>query len=162
QLLIAGTSGTRSVVGRLVCEMTSAIGRNTEVNTTEPAAANGTPLVSVVDLHKSYGAVVAVRGVSFEVRRGEVFGLLGPNGAGKTTVLEAIEGMLPIDRGTVTVDGIDVTRHPERVRRLIGISLQRTAFFERLTLAELLRLFGDLYGASVRVDRLLERVGLLD
>jgi ABC-2 type transport system ATP-binding protein len=133
---------------------------NPEVTTTVSPAPNGTPLVSVVDLHKSYGPVAAVRGVSFEVRRGEVFGLLGPNGAGKTTILEAIEGMLPIDRGTVTVDGIDVARHPERVRRLIGISLQKTAFFERLTLAELLRLFGDLYGMSVRVDRLLERVGL--
>jgi ABC-2 type transport system ATP-binding protein len=118
------------------------------------------PLVVVSDLHKSYGSVEAVRGVSFAVGRGEVFGLLGPNGAGKTTILETVEGMLPIGRGTVTVDGIDVARHPERVRRLIGISLQRTAFFERLTLAELLRLFADLYGRRQRVDRLLERVGL--
>src|SRR5215470_20068535 len=117
-------------------------------------------LVVVDDLHKSYGAVPAVCGVSFGVRRGEVFGLLGPNGAGKTTILETVEGMLPIDRGTVTVDGIDVSRHPERVRARVGISLQKTAFFERLTLAELLRLFADLYGARQRVERLLERVGL--
>jgi ABC-2 type transport system ATP-binding protein len=103
-----------------------------------------------------------VAGVSFEVRRGEVFGLLGPNGAGKTTILETIEGMLPIERGAVTVGGIDVAREPERVRRLVGIALQKTAFFERLTLAELLRLFGDLYGKRVGVDRLLERVGLQD
>src|SRR5215467_15721757 len=102
-------------------------------------------LVVVDDLHKSYGAVPAVCGVSFGVRRGEVFGLLGPNGAGKTTILETIEGMLPIEQGRVTVDGIDVAREPERVRRLIGISLQKTTFFERLTLAELLRLFADLY-----------------
>jgi ABC-2 type transport system ATP-binding protein len=117
-------------------------------------------LVAVRDLHKSYGSVNAVRGVSFEVGRGEVFGLLGPNGAGKTTTLEMIEGMLPIDRGTVTVDGIDVGRHPERVRRLIGISLQRSAFFERLTLAELLGLFADLYGTPRRARPLLDRVGL--
>jgi ABC-2 type transport system ATP-binding protein len=119
-------------------------------------------LLSVSDLHKSYGDVAAVRGVGFQVRGGEVFGLLGPNGAGKTTTLEMIEGMLPIDRGTVTVAGIDVGRHPERVRRLIGISLQRTAFFERLSLAELLRLFADLYAARRQVDRLLERVGLTE
>src|SRR5215470_682259 len=115
----------------------------------------GGPLVTVHDLHKSYGQVAAVRGVSFEVRRGEVFGLLGPNGAGKTTILETVEGMLPIDRGTVTVDGVDVARHPERVRRRVGISLQRTAFFERLTLAELLRLFADLYGRPGRAEALL-------
>jgi ABC-2 type transport system ATP-binding protein len=118
------------------------------------------PLVTVQDLHKSYGQVEAVRGVSFDVRRGEVFGLLGPNGAGKTTILETVEGMLPVDRGSVTVDGVDVARHPEQVRRRVGISLQRSAFFERLTLAELLRLFADLYGARRQVDRLLERVGL--
>src|SRR5215510_15969683 len=126
------------------------------------ATADRPAMVVVSDLHKSYGTVHAVRGVSFDVRRGEVFGLLGPNGAGKTTILEMVEGMLPIDRGSVTVDGIDVAREPERVRRLIGISLQKTTFFERLTLAELLRLFADLYETSVRVDRLLERVGLAD
>ena len=103
-------------------------------------------LVIVRDLEKSYGSVHAVRGVSFDVRRGEVFGLLGPNGAGKTTILEMVEGMLPIDRGSVTVDGVDVGRHPERVRSSIGIALQKSAFFERLTLAELLGLFADLYG----------------
>jgi ABC-2 type transport system ATP-binding protein len=118
------------------------------------------PLVRVSDLHKSYGSVEAVRGVSFEVRHGEVFGLLGPNGAGKTTTLESIEGMLPIDRGVITVNGIDVAHDPERVRRLVGISLQKTAFFERLSLTDLLRLFADLYGTDSRGDRLLERVGL--
>jgi ABC-2 type transport system ATP-binding protein len=121
---------------------------------------NDSALVAVHDLHKSYGQVDAVRGVSFAVGRGEVFGLLGPNGAGKTTILETVEGMLPVDRGTVTVDGVDVARHPERVRRRVGISLQQSAFFERLTLAELLRLFADLYGARRQVEGLLERVGL--
>jgi ABC-2 type transport system ATP-binding protein len=119
-------------------------------------------VVTATDLYKSYGSVEAVRGVTFEVRKGEVFGLLGPNGAGKTTILEMIEGMLPIDRGTATVDGIDVTRDPLEVRRRIGISLQKSAFFERLTLAELLQLFGRLYGKQVAVRSLLERVGLGD
>lgn len=124
------------------------------------AGADQAAIVVVSDLHKFYGSVHAVRGVSFDVRRGEVFGLLGPNGAGKTTILETVEGMLPIDHGSVTVDGIDVATEPERVRRLIGISLQKSAFFERLTLAELLRLFADIYGSRARVDRLLERVRL--
>jgi ABC-2 type transport system ATP-binding protein len=119
-------------------------------------------LVVVRDLEKSYGAVHAVRGVSFDVRRGEVFGLLGPNGAGKTTILEMVEGMLPIDRGTVTVDGVDVARHPERVRGSIGIALQKSAFFERLTLTELLVLFADLYGNERQAGLLLSRVGLQD
>jgi len=69
-------------------------------------------MVTARDLHKSYGAVQAVRGVSFDVGEGEIFGLLGPNGAGKTTILEMIEGMLPIDRGAASVAGIDVGRHP--------------------------------------------------
>jgi ABC-2 type transport system ATP-binding protein len=118
------------------------------------------PIVVARDLEKSYGSVHAVRGVSFEVKRGEVFGLLGPNGAGKTTILEMIEGMLPIDRGAVTVDGVDVSRHPERVRASLGIALQKSAFFERLTLAELLGLFADLYGKPRQAEELLGRVGL--
>ena len=128
----------------------------------QPAAnrSDAPPLVTVTDLQKWYGSLHAVCGVSFEVRQGEVLGLLGPNGAGKTTILETVEGMLPVDRGSVMVDGIDVARHPERVRRMIGISLQKTAFFERLTLAELLSLFSDLYGRAHRIDRLLKRVGL--
>ncbi|HXM56168.1 MAG TPA: ABC transporter ATP-binding protein [Candidatus Dormibacteraeota bacterium] len=120
------------------------------------------PIVAVRDLRKSYGAVEAVRGVSFEVAAGEVFGLLGPNGAGKTTTLEVVEGMLPADGGTVTVAGIDVAGEPARVRRLVGISLQRTAFLERLTLRELLDLFASLYGAPARAVELLETVGLAD
>src|SRR5215831_3268447 len=124
------------------------------------AGSDAPPLVTVTDLQKWYGSLHAVRGVSFEVRHGEVLGLLGPNGAGKTTILETVEGMLPIDQGSVTVDGIDVSSEPERVRGLIGISLQKSAFFERLTLAELLHLFADIYTRRARVDRLLERVGL--
>ncbi len=118
------------------------------------------PLVRVHGVSKAYGSVKAVRDISFEVMPGEVFGLLGPNGAGKTTTLEMIEGMLPADSGTITVQGIDVRREPERVRRLVGIALQSTAFLERLTLTELLDLFADLYAASKKSARLLERVGL--
>lgn len=131
-----------------------------EHDTSPRTGAGARPLVTVGDLHKSYGPVPAVRGISFEVEAGEVFGLLGRNGAGKTTTLEVMEGMLAADRGAVTVAGIDVTREPERVRRLVGISLQRTAFLERLTLRELLDLFAGLYGKPARAERLLERVAL--
>src|ERR1700737_1670912 len=98
-------------------------------------------VISVTDLHRSYGTVEAVRGVSFSVGRGEVFGLLGPNGAGKTTILETLEGLRPVQRGEVTVNGIDVARNPYQVRRMVGVQLQQAAFFDHLTLEELLRLF---------------------
>ena len=121
-------------------------------------------VVSADGLRKSYGDVVAVDGVSFEVLKGEVFGLLGPNGAGKTTTLEMIEGMLPLDEGRAVVDGTDVTQQPRRVRKVIGIQLQQASYFERLTLSELLTLFGHLYDTppSGRTDvmALLRLVGL--
>jgi ABC-2 type transport system ATP-binding protein len=117
-------------------------------------------VISVVDLHRSYGAVEALRGVSFAVAQGEVFGLLGPNGAGKTTILETIEGLRPVQRGDVTVNGVDVGRDPYRVRRMVGVQLQQAAFFDQLNLVELLRLFGELYETGADPDALLELVGL--
>jgi ABC-2 type transport system ATP-binding protein len=117
-------------------------------------------VISVIDLHRSYGALDAVRGVSFSVGRGEVFGLLGPNGAGKTTILETLEGLRPVQRGEVTVNGVDVARNPYQVRRMVGVQLQQAAFFDHLTLEELLRLFGELYGTHADPATLLELVGL--
>ena len=117
-------------------------------------------LILVEDLHRSYDKVEAVRGVSFSVGRGEVFGLLGPNGAGKTTILETIEGLRRVQRGRVVVAGIDVSREPARVARMIGVQLQQVAFFERLTLIELLGLFADLYEVEAKPSELLELVGL--
>jgi len=117
-------------------------------------------VISVRDLRRSYGNVEAVRGVSFDVDRSEVFGLLGPNGAGKTTILETIEGLRPVQSGLVSVAGIDVAREPRRVSRMIGVQLQHVAFFDRLTLDELLRLFADLYECPARPEELLELVGL--
>jgi ABC-2 type transport system ATP-binding protein len=118
------------------------------------------PLIRVRDLHRSYGGVEAVRGVSFDVEHGEVFGLLGPNGAGKTTILETIEGLRPVQRGQVVVNDVDVAREPARVSRMIGVQLQQVAFFDRLTLEELLRLFADLYESRADLGGLLESVGL--
>ena len=122
----------------------------------------GPPIIVVRDLRKRYGDLVAVDGVSFEVAEGEVFGILGPNGAGKTTTLEMIEGMRPIDDGTATIDGIDVRRDPREVKRRIGIQLQASAFFDELTLTELIDLFGRLYEREVDPAALLAMVDLTE
>ncbi|MEA2652673.1 MAG: type transport system ATP-binding protein [Chloroflexota bacterium] len=120
------------------------------------------PIIVVRDLRKRYGSLTAVDGVSFEVAEGEVFGILGPNGAGKTTTLEMIEGMRPIDQGSAIIDGVDVRRDPREVKRRIGIQLQSSAFFDELTLVELLDLFGRLYGRVVDPMKLLADVELTE
>ena len=143
----------------------------TDEPTTEAAAVEtrsasrptlGTPIIVVRDLRKRYGDLVAVDGVSFEVAEGEVFGILGPNGAGKTTTLEMIEGMRPIDDGAATIDGVDVRRDPREVKRRIGIQLQASAFFDELTLTELIDLFGRLYEREVDPAALLAMVDLTE
>ncbi len=116
----------------------------------------------VRNLTKKYGDLVAVNGISFEVRRQEVFGILGPNGAGKTTTLEMIETLRPIDSGTVTLDGFDVVTHTQEVKRRIGVQLQSSSFFDKLTLKELLRLFGEMYSRQVDPLALLDEVELRD
>ena len=131
--------------------------------TSDPAASDGAaPIIVVRDLRKRYGSLTAVDGVSFDVAEGEVSGILGPNGAGKTTTLEMIEGMRPIDEGSATIDGIDVRRDPREVKRRIGIQLQASAFFDELTLIELLDLFGRLYGRAVDPMALLAEVELTE
>jgi ABC-2 type transport system ATP-binding protein len=125
-------------------------------------AVSGTPIISVIDLRKRYGTLDAVDGVSFEVTEGEVFGILGPNGAGKTTTLEMIEGMRPIDSGEAVIDGVDVRADPREVKRRIGIQLQASAFFDELTLVELLHLFARLYERDVDPMALLELVELTE
>ena len=119
--------------------------------------------ISVSGLTMTYGELVAVDDVSFEVRPGEFFGLLGPNGAGKTTTLEMIEGLRKPDSGTAMIDGIDPwSRDPALLRR-IGVQLQASSFFERLTAREQLDTFRQLYGVDAdRVDAMLEHVGLND
>ena len=122
---------------------------------------NGT-IIEVQDLHKSYGSLQAVEGVSFTIHAGEVFGILGPNGAGKTTTLEILEGMRAPDRGSASVNGIDVRKNPRGVREIIGIQLQSSSFFEKLNLSEILEVFGDLYPRRLAPAELLRRVQLED
>ena len=117
-------------------------------------------LLVVSDLRKQYGDFEAVKGVSFRVRKGEVFGILGPNGAGKTTTLEMIEGLRPLTGGTITLDGLNVQRQPYKVKERIGIQLQSSAFFPNLKLIELLNLFNDLYAENSDPMELLREVGL--
>jgi ABC-2 type transport system ATP-binding protein len=119
-------------------------------------------LLVVKDLRKRYGDFEAVKGVSFSVRKGEVFGILGPNGAGKTTTLEMIEGLRPLTDGTITLDGLDVQRQPYKVKERIGIQLQSSAFFPNLKLVELLELFNDLYAENSDPMELLKEVDLAE
>jgi ABC-2 type transport system ATP-binding protein len=118
--------------------------------------------ISVRDLRKSYGALEAVRGISFEVERGEVFGLLGPNGAGKTTTVEILEGYRKRDGGSVAVLGTDPARAGSDWRAHIGVVLQSSAMYETLSVAEMLRLFAGYYERSRPVDEVVELIGLRD
>lgn len=119
-------------------------------------------IITVKDLTKRYGDKTTVDSVSFSVKEGEVFGILGPNGAGKSTTLEMIEALRPIDGGEVTLDGIDVKRHPMKVKEVVGIQLQSSSFFDKLTLREQLRMFNGLYGESSDPDELLAEVQLTE
>jgi ABC-2 type transport system ATP-binding protein len=117
--------------------------------------------ISVQNLRKSYGSMVAVGGISFEVQQGEFFGILGPNGAGKTTTLEMLEGLREPDGGQLTVLGLPPwPRNPALLPR-IGVQLQSSSFFERLTAREQIRTFASLYDvAARRADEMLSVVGL--
>ena len=121
---------------------------------------NGEPVIRVNDLKKSYGDVKAVDGVSFEVARGEVFGMLGPNGAGKTTTIEVLEGLRPPDSGSVEVFGLDVRRNPKSIKERIGVQLQSVSLYPRLTVTELLDLFGSFFRHHVPTRDLIEAVDL--
>jgi ABC-2 type transport system ATP-binding protein len=125
------------------------------------------PLLEVREVRKSYGATPALRGVSFVVNEGEMFGLLGPNGAGKTTLLSILAGLSPASAGEVRLAGQVVHPGNRAVRRLIGVVPQDLAVYGSLTAAENLRFFGELYGLGGglldgRVQEILDAVGLAD
>ncbi len=117
-------------------------------------------IVTVHDLSKSYGDLHAVDGISFSVAQGEVFGLVGPNGAGKTTTWEILEGLRQADRGEIHVAGLDLRKDRRKLRGRIGVQLQATALFERLTAKETLEVFGGMYPRSLPADDLLRLVNL--
>lgn len=117
-------------------------------------------IVEVKNLQKIYGHKKAVDGISFEVEKGEIFGILGPNGAGKTTTLEMIEALRPIDGGSITVDGIDVHKNPQKVKNIIGVQPQSPAFQDKQKLTEIIELFGAAYGQKIRPMHFLKEVNL--
>jgi ABC-2 type transport system ATP-binding protein len=124
-------------------------------------AAGPEPVIRVRELHKTYGETRAVDGVTFDVQAGTIFGLLGPNGAGKTTTVEVLEGLRQPDGGDVTVLGIDAVREPDALKPRIGVSLQTAALYPKLTVVEVLELFGSFYaGAGRSADDLIDLMDL--
>lgn len=119
-------------------------------------------IISVQGLIKNYGTFEAVKGISFDVMEGEVFGLLGPNGAGKSTTLEIIETLRTKTAGKVVVDGLDLDKAPAEIKKRIGVQLQSSGFYPSLNLVELIQLFNGLYNRSVNAMELLQRVNLVD
>ncbi len=130
-------------------------------------SSNSQPIATVRDLRKSYGSLIAVDGVSFDIQEGEVFGLLGPNGAGKTTTISILSGILPPTSGDVSVIGLDTKTGGAPLRMAIGVVPQELAIYQKLTGRENLQFFGELYGIqgaalSARVTEMLEMVGLTE
>ena len=118
------------------------------------------PILRVENLVKHYDDVEAVRGVSFSVQEGEVFGLLGPNGAGKTSTVEVLEGLRVPDGGNISVCGLDPQKNPIALKNEIGATLQATSLPDKLRVGEAIRLFAGFYKRTRNVDELLKRFGL--
>lgn len=119
-------------------------------------------IVEVKNLVKKYDDKAVVDGISFEVKRGEIFGILGPNGAGKTTTLEMLEAMRPIDGGTAKINGINVAEDPYAIRQIIGVQPQSPGFQDKTKLSEILEMFASAYGEKVDVKEFLADVQLLE
>ena len=122
----------------------------------------GHVIISVEHLLKNYGNFEAVKGISFEVYENEIFGLLGPNGAGKSTTLEIIETLREKTDGKIIVDGFDLDKDPQEIKKIIGVQLQSTWYYPNLTLIELIDLFAGLYNRKVNAMELLDMVNLRD
>lgn len=119
-------------------------------------------IIQVSNLVKKYGNFEAVKGISFDVYEGEIFGLLGPNGAGKSTTLEIIETLREKTSGEVIVDGLNLDESPGEIKKVIGVQLQTSGYYPNLNLVELIELFNGLYNRSVKPMELLDMVNLRD
>jgi ABC-2 type transport system ATP-binding protein len=120
------------------------------------------PIITVNNLVKNYGDFNAVKDISFEVYEGEIFGLLGPNGAGKTTTLEIIETLRDKTSGQIIVDGFDVDKDADNIKKRIGVQLQAAGYYPNLNLSELIELFSGLYGINKTPMEMLAKVALTD
>lgn len=136
--------------------------KSTEKRTGSAKSSSKEPIIQVKNLVKKYGRTVAVKGISFEVFKGEIFGLLGPNGAGKTTTLEIIETLRDETDGEVIVGGYSINKEPEKIKAIIGVQLQSAGFHEDLRLCEILELFAALYNVKVDTKAALADVQLGD
>ena len=119
-------------------------------------------IIAVKGLVKKYGNFEAVKGISFDVYEGEIFGLLGPNGAGKSTTLEIIETLRDKTSGDITVDGFNLDKNPNEIKKIIGVQLQTSGYYPGLNLTELITLFCGLYNRDVSPLELLDLVNLRD
>ena len=117
-------------------------------------------MISIKNLVKNYGSFAAVKGISFDVQRGEIFGLLGQNGAGKSTTLEIIETLREKTSGEVIVNGFNLDKDPDQIKKIIGVQLQTSGFYPNLRLVELIGLFAGLYNRKVNPMDLLKLVNL--
>lgn len=122
----------------------------------------GNTIISVKNLVKNYGNFQAVKGISFDVQEGEIFGLLGPNGAGKSTTLEIIETLRIKTSGEIVVDGLNLDKQPNEIKKIIGVQLQTSGYYPGLSLVQLIQLFCGLYNRKVNPMELLEMVNLKD
>ncbi|HLG35821.1 MAG TPA: ABC transporter ATP-binding protein, partial [Bacteroidia bacterium] len=119
-------------------------------------------IIKVSNLVKRYGELEAVKGISFDVYEGEIFGLLGPNGAGKTTTLEIIETLRQKTSGEILVDGMNIETDANSIKQIIGVQLQSAGYSVNLTLTEIIELFAGLYNEKVNAHEMLRIVGLED
>jgi ABC-2 type transport system ATP-binding protein len=117
-------------------------------------------IISVKNLVKNYGHFEAVKGISFDVYEGEIFGLLGPNGAGKSTTLEIIETLREKTSGEVIVDGLNLDKEPSEIKKIVGVQLQTSGYYPGLNLIQLIELFCGLYNRTVAPMELLDSVNL--
>lgn len=119
-------------------------------------------VIQVSGIRKTYGPVIAVDDVSFEVAEGEIFGLIGPNGAGKTTTMECVEGLRTLDQGAISILGLDPFRDVYALQSRIGVQFQQAQLQKRIKVWEAVDLWASLYPKPVGGDRLLEQLGLAD
>ena len=124
-------------------------------------------MIKVSNLHKSFGKVKAVRGISFEVQDGEITGLLGPNGAGKTTTLRMLYSLLPPDEGEIRIDGLDPTRDAMAIKHTLGVVPDSRGLYTRMSARENISYYGKLHGMSARdissrIDELVETLDMAD